>query len=285
MTRRLTAIFIILLLNIFCFAQQDSLVVHVRGIEIVLMKVEGGTYNRGCNPIKPSHDSCCVRQVKGENAVTVKNFYIAKFETSQQLYKLVTGDNPSYYLPSSKASGQKAVLPVESVSWYAVQIFIDTLNSLTGLHFRLPTEAEWEYAARSGKYKDYYYYSGSNTLGLVSWIYYDDPDLIKNSSYGWTQSVYQWTMPIGRRSPNALGLYDMTGNVAEWCSDWYSDTFYQTQSKFINPTGPKEGELKVVRGGNWGIPIGPLMDIRFRIGKDPSKGYPYIGFRLAMDDN
>jgi len=266
-----------------CLAQQDSIVVNVRGIDIVLIKVDGGTYIRGCNPNKDSHDSCCAHQVMGENTVTIKSFYIAKFETSQQLYKLVTGNNPSYNIPSSKTSGRNAVLPVESVSWYAVQAFIDTLNTLTGEHFRLPTEAEWEYAARSGKHNESYYYAGSNTLRSVTWIHYEDHGLNNYPPLDWTQSVYQWTMPIGRKNPNALGLYDMTGNVAEWCSDWYSATYYQTQSKFINPKGPKEGELKTVRGSSWGVPIGPLMDIRFRKGKDPSKGYSSVGFRLAMD--
>ena len=145
------------------FAQNDSLVVRVRDIDIVMMKVEGGTYQRGCTYVEDCK-GCCLKQLRGENTVTVGTFYMAKLEVTQELYLAVMGKNPSWFKPDS-AHPRLWKRPVESISWYNAQAFIDSLNALTGLHFRLPTEAEWEYAARGGKHDDPYVFSGSNENG------------------------------------------------------------------------------------------------------------------------
>lgn len=136
------------------------------------------------------------------------------------------GSNPSYYKKGDD-------YPVEDVSWDDIQTFLTKLNELTGKKYALPTEAQWEYAARGGVKSKGYKYSGSNIIGDVAWYYY-------NSSS---------TYPVGTKQPNELGLYDMSGNVWEWCSDWYS--FYSSESQ-SNPTGPSMGSIRVIRGGSWG---------------------------------
>ena len=267
------AIVLMLLMKCSCFSQNDTLVINVRGFDIVMVKVVGGSFKRGCNPeIKP-HDSCCFRKNWGENIVTLKSFYIAKFETTQQFYESIMGDNPSQARPD-KYTGERAVLPVENVSWYEVQNFIDSLNMITGQRFRLPTEAEWEFAARGANYNDPYLYAGSNDINDIAWF-----------NYGGLINGWEWTMGVGGKKPNQLGLFDMTGNVCEWCSDWYDETYYQSQSNFYNPKGPETGDRKVVRGGNWGVHSERLLDVRYRRGESPESKKPYIGFRLALDVN
>lgn len=268
-------IIIILLCSITCscFAQIDSLVINVRGVDIVMVKIEGGTYKRGCNPQAIPRDSCCFSQNRGVNTVSVKSFYLAKFEVTQKLYQQIAGKNPSWFKTDSQI-GPSDNRPVESVTWYEAQTFIDSLNIITGMHFRLPTEAEWEYAARGGSNLDSSYYAGSNNLNDVTWCSMD----INRSVI-----PHCWTFPVGGKMPNSLEIYDMTGNVSEWCSDWYSDSYYQTQSKFDNPQGPKEGDKKVIRGGDGSRTSTPTMDVRYRKGADPTKRDMHIGFRLAMD--
>ena len=238
-----------------------------------MVKVEGGTYKRGCNPQAIPHDSCCFLQNRGENTVSVKSFYLAKFEVTQKLYQQIVKKNPSWFKTSSEI-GPSDNRPVESVTWYDAQTFIDSLNIITGMHFRLPTEAEWEFAARGGINQDTSYYAGSNDLNDVTWC-------VKDIYRGVVPHC--WTFPVGGKMPNSLGIYDMTGNVSEWCSDWYSDSYYQTQSKFDNPKGPQEGDKKVIRGGDGSRTSIPTMDVRYRKGADPSKRDMHIGFRLAMD--
>lgn len=273
MRKIILAIVLMILMKHSCFSQSDTLVISVRGFDIVMVKVEGGSFKRGCNPeIKP-HDSCCFKKNWGENIVTLKNFYIAKFETTQLLYESIMGNNPSQARPD-RHTGKSAVLPVENVSWYEAQIFIDSLNKITRLCFRLPTEAEWEFAARGGNYDNPYLYAGSNNINDVAWF-----------DYGGPISGWEWTMGVGGKKPNQLGLYDMTGNVCEWCSDWYDETYYQSQNKFYNPKRPETGDRKVVRGGNWGIHSECLLDVRYRQGEFPDRKQPYIGFRLALDSN
>jgi len=168
------------------------------------------------------------------------------------------GDNPSYF----KNCGDNC--PVENVSWYEVQEFIERLNSKTGKKYRLPTEAEWEYAARSGGKREKY--AGTNS----------DADL---GSYAWyiTNSGSK-THPVGQKQPNGLGLYDMSGNVWEWCSDWYGKDYYASSPK-DNPQGPSSGSYRVLRGGSWG------NDPRNIRASDRGIDFPsfrliYNGFRL-----
>ena len=272
--KRLIAI-IIIMLSYSGWAQQDSLVINVRGIDIVMVKVEGGTYQRGCTP-RNEKDTSCRKCLQGENSVTISSFYIAKLEVTEKLYSTIMHKKShfveDYYLPEANGSW-----PAIDVTWYEAQDFIDSLNQLTGLRFRLPTEAEWEYAACGGTHQDEFKYAGSDNLSEVAYVFTATNSNKKKSEV--------WCNPenVGKRKPNSLGLYNMTGNAAEWCSDWYSDTYYQTQTTFNNPTGPKEGLEKSYRGGGIGPVAGNIMEIRFRRGADPMRVHNGIGFRLAMD--
>ena len=270
---RVKTIAFFLMFVVPCFAQQDTIKINIRDVDITMVKVEGGTYQRGCNETI-EEDSSCFKQIRGENTVTVNTFYMAQLEVTQELYHVVTGKWPAWFKPD-KALGLSKQCPVESVSWYQAQGFIDTLNALTGKKFRLPTEAEWEYAARGGKHNDPYRYAGSDNIDEVTWFHHDDPNILN--------VCHAWTMPSGKKKPNSLGLYDMTGNVAEWCSDWYSETYYQTRRVFNNPKGPETGEKKAVRGNSFGVGFLPSMDIRHRRGVAPDKKDMHIGFRLVMD--
>ena len=182
-----------------------------------MVYVSGGTFIMGGDESSdqtPTH------------SVTLSSYYICKYEVTQALWRAVMGSNPS------KFKGDN--LPVEQVSWNDCQTFINRLNSYTGRNFRLPTEAEWEFAARGGNYSRHYKYSGSNYIDDVAW--YGD-----NSS--------DRTHPVGTKQANELGLYDMSGNVWEWCSDWYGS--YSSYSQ-TDPIGPNNGSNRMDRGGCWG---------------------------------
>ena len=226
----------------------------VKGVEFKMIKVEGGTFRMGATSEQGSGEG----DEKPVHYVTLSDYHIGETEVTQELWQAVMGSNPSYF----KGDNQR---PVENVSWDDCQEFIKKLNRLTGKKFRLPTEAEWEYAARGGKYsKDYVYkYSGSNDADEVAW--YDD-----NSGYN--------THPVKTKKANKLGLYDMSGNVWEWCNDWYGD--YQSNSQ-TNPTGPSEGESRVLRGGGW-----CYFDMGVRVSRrdylTPGYRHIIIGLRLAL---
>ncbi|MBR5331817.1 MAG: SUMF1/EgtB/PvdO family nonheme iron enzyme, partial [Muribaculaceae bacterium] len=220
--------------------------------------------------------------------VTVSDFYIGKYEVTQQLWEYVMkysgtcadGSTMSAYAsdvwlstnPSSKF-GVGYYYPAYHVSWEdIVNIFIPRLNKITGKTFRLPTEAEWEYAARGGNKSKGYKYSGSNNIEDVAW-FVDNADDVdsSSSSYG--------THPVGTKSPNELGIYDMSGNVWEWCSDWYASYLSTSQT---NPAGPTSGSYRVPRGGGWGSnALG--CRVSFRSYFTPSRRTDYLGFRLVCD--
>ena len=187
-----------------------------------MVYVSGGTFIMGGTSEQGS-DAESIE--KPTHSVTLSSYYICKYEVTQALWRAVMGSNPSY----SKGDN----LPVENVSWYDCQTFIKRLNSYTGRNFRLPTEAEWEFAARGGNYSRRYKYSGSNYIGDVAW-------------YG--ENSGDRTHPVGTKQANELGLYDMSGNVWEWCSDWKGSYSFYSQS---NPTGPS-GFSRVLRGGYYG---------------------------------
>ena len=191
------------------------------GINIEMVKVEAGSFNMGATPEmeNPNEDEKPVHRVTLTN-----NYYIGKYEVTQALWKIVMGSNPS----NSKGDN----LPVEKVSWNDCQKFISKLNKLTGKSFRLPTEAEWEYAARGGNKSRGYQYSGSNTIGDVAW--YDGNSGSK-------------THAVGTKQPNELGAFDMTGNVWEWCQDWFNR---YSSSPQTNPIGAVSGSCRVYRGGS-----------------------------------
>jgi len=187
------------------------------------VSVQGGTFTMGCTQ---EQDNECQSDEKPAHSVTVGNFQIGKYEITQGLWKAIMGNNPS------KITGDDN-LPVGYISWDTVQVFIKMLNAKTGKKYRLPTEAEWEYAARGGNKSTGYTYSGSDNIDDVAWY--------KGNSDSKTH-------PVGTKQANELGIYDMTGNVWEWVSDWYGNYNSDAQN---NPTGPSTGSIRVGRGGCW----------------------------------
>ena len=201
--------------------------ITVNGVSFEMVYVEGGSFDMGATS---EQGSDAYSDEKPVHRVTLSDYYIGKCEVTQELWEAVMGSNPSNFKGAQK--------PVESVSWNDCQEFVSRLNSLTGRTFRLPTEAEWEYAARGGNKSLHYKYSGSGNIDDVAW-YYDN----SGSS----------THAVGTKTANELGIYDMSGNVSEWCSDWYGDYSAGAQT---NPQGPSSGSYRVLRGGSWGYGAG-----------------------------
>lgn len=212
-----------------------------------MVKVSGGSFLMGSNEAE---------EERPVHRVTVSGFSINRYEVTQREWKAVMGSNPS------KVKGDD--LPVENISWDNCQTFISKLNALTGLKFRLPTEAEWEFAARGGNNSNNYMYSGSNDLNSVAWS-------DKNSG--------SKTHPVGKKQANELGLYDMTGNVLEWCNDWYGSNYYSV-SPVNNPKGPSTGEFKVLRGASFWV--GSYRISKRVVEYKPSYGAITFGMRLAI---
>ena len=227
--------------------------ITVGGVSFKMIAVEGGTFLMG----SPESDTEANDNEKPQHEVTLSNYYIGETEVTQELWEAVMGSNPSYFVGAN--------LPVENVSWDDCQEFIGKLNAQTGKTFRLPTEAEWEYAARGGKKSKGYTYSGSNTIGDVAW--YDD------NSGGPTHEV-------GTKQANELGIYDMSGNVWEWCQDWYGETYYEN-SPSTNPLGPDLGMSRVHRGGSGWFDAW-FCRVAIRDWRSPGHRSGSLGFRLAL---
>ena len=185
-----------------------------------MVLVEGGTFQMGVDD--------GLKKESPAHAVTVHSFLIGKYEVTQNLWHSGMGSNPSTFHGCDDC-------PVEQVSPDQVDSFIHRLNALTGKKYRLPTEAEWEYAALGGKSSRGYKYSGSNDLTEVAWC---------------RQNADNKTHPVGQKKPNELGIYDMSGNVWELCSDWYEEDFYR-KSPAINPRNDQIAKFRVLRGGSW----------------------------------
>ena len=230
--------------------------ITVEEVSSNMIKVKGGTFKMGSDDSESDSDERPI------HSVTLDDYYIGKTEVTQGLWEAVMGTNPSYFKGSNK--------PVECVSWDDCQEFIAKLNDLTGLEFRLPTEAEWEYAARGGNKSQGYKYAGSNTIDEVAW-YSDNAEDVGESSrdYG--------THPVGTKAPNELGLYDMSGNVWEWCSDWRGKYSSSAQS---NPTGPKSGSNRVERGAGWDNDARRCR-VTYRGYYSPDASSNHLGFRLV----
>ena len=197
--------------------------ITVNGVSFKMIAVEGGTFKMGATSEQGSDYELDELPV---HSVTLSSYSIGETEVTQELWEAVMGSNPSYFPGYPQR-------PVEYVTWNDCQTFITKLNQLTGRNFRLPTEAEWEYAARGGSKSQGYKYSGSNTIGDVAWY--------SSNSNGNTHDVKT-------KAANELGIYDMSGNVSEWCQDWYSKDYYSSSPE-INPTGPSSGSYRVNRGG------------------------------------
>ncbi len=207
------------------------------GIKMVF--VEGGEFKMG------SPSGVGDNNEHPQHKVYVDSFWIGKYEVTQRLWKLIMGNNPSRFKGDN--------LPVEKVSWNDVKVFIRKLNNKTGLKFRLPTEAEWEYAARGGKLSKGYIFSGSNNVDEVGWYWRNSGNIYLKGDWEWNKikKNNNKTHPVGLKKPNELGIYDMSGNVVEWCSDWYNSNYY-SQSPYRNPKGPSSGSKHVSRGDGWG---------------------------------
>ena len=223
------------------------------GVSFTMLPVEGGTFTMGATS-EQGRDAYNFE--KPAHSVTLSSYYMGETEVTQALWQAVMGSNPSYYKGDN--------LPVEQVSWNDCQTFINKLNQLLagqlgGKRFALPTEAQWEYAARGGKKSRGYKYSGSKTLDNVAW--YED------NSGGTTHAV-------GTKQANELGLYDMSGNVFEWCSDWFGD--YRSSAQ-TDPTGPASGSNRVNHGGSWNCSA-RFCRVSYR--NDGVSGY--LGLRLAL---
>ena len=222
------------------------------GVSFDMVSVAGGTFTMGATS---EQGSDAWSDEKPTHNVTLSDYMIGKTEVTQELWQAVMGSNPSYF------SGNN--LPVEKVSWNDCQEFIKKLNSLTGLNFRLPTEAEWEYAARGGSKSKGYIYSGSNDISSVAWNWDNSPSK---------------THAVATKAPNELGLYDMSGNVWERCSDWYGD--YSSSSQ-TNPKGPSSGYCRVLRGGSWGCDAA-ICRVSCRYSNNPVSRFDNQGLRLAL---
>jgi formylglycine-generating enzyme required for sulfatase activity len=220
--------------------------------------VDGGTFTMGC-------DDCGSKNAMPAHTVSLDGFYIGKYEVTQELWLEVTGNNPSdcYY----EDADLPARRPVETVSWDDVQEFISKLNCMTGKNYRLPTEAEWEYAARGGANSRNYIYSGGNDLDAVAWH--------RGNATGKTWQV-------GGRQPNELGLYDMSGNVGEWVADRYAGDYYASSPR-ENPKGPSSSEFaeRVYRGGTYYFNSEVALRVFYRGYSVPDDRNKYTGFRLA----
>ena len=225
----------------------------VNGVKFVMVPVEGGTFMMGATA---EQGSDAESDEKPSHSVTLSSYYIGQTEVTQELWTAVMGKNPSGFKGDN--------LPVETVSWKDCQEFIAQINKITGKRFRLPTEAEWEYAARGGNKSRGYKYSGSNNIDDVAWY--------KNNSNSKTHLV-------GTKTPNELGIYDMSGNVYEWCQDWYGAYSSSAQT---NPKGAASGSGRVGRGGSWNYSArGCRSSDRHNF--TPSIKYLTLGLRLVSE--
>ena len=229
---------------------------NVKGVRFVMVPVEGGTFTMGATA---EQGSDAFDGEKPAHKVTLSSYYIGQTEVTQELWTAVMGSNPSEF------QGDGSNLPVECVSWNDCQEFITKLNAITGRRFRLPTEAEWEYAARGGNKSRGYKYSGGNDIGSVAW--YDD-------------NAGDKTHAVATKSANELGIYDMSGNVCEWCQDRNGDYSSAAQA---NPTGATSGSYRVYRGGSW-INGARYCRSSYRSSLGPSYGFYFLGLRLVLSE-
>jgi formylglycine-generating enzyme required for sulfatase activity len=220
-----------------------------------MIKVEGGTFKMGSSQgesdERPIHE------------VMISTFYMAEIEVTQKLWKAVMGTNPSYFKGEDR--------PVEQISWHDTQNFIKKLNQLTGRKYRLPIETEWEYAARGGNQSKGFTYSGSNKIGEVAWY---------NGNSG------NVTHGVKQKTPNELGIYDMSGNVWEWCEDFYDENFYtKVKNGKANHPNKNRANYCVLRGGSWFNYFADNCRVANRYGINPSSRFSYIGFRIVLPVN
>lgn len=233
-------------------SSQSVMTIPVGNVSFRMIRVDGGTFTMGGTS---EQGSDAYSSEKPTHSVTLSSYYIGETEVTQELWQEVMGSNPSNFKGSRR--------PVECVSWEDCQDFIRRLNQRTGKNFRLPTEAEWEYAARGGRKSYGSKYAGGSNVDDVAW---------------YTSNSGSSTHPVATKRANELGLYDMSGNVWEWCQDWYGN--YSSSSQ-TNPQGPSSGSDRVSRGGNW-YDNSRFCRVSFRLSSTPSIRDINLGLRLAL---
>jgi formylglycine-generating enzyme required for sulfatase activity len=242
--------------------RHENNTIIANGVSFTMIAVKGGSFQMGATS---EQGSDARREEKPPHRVSLSDYYIGETEVTQALWQAVMGTNPSY----NKGSN----LPVEKVSWDICQQFITRLNQLTGRHFRLPTEAEWEYAARGGYKSQGYRYSGSNTLSSVGWF-------ADNSGSRLDGNINQKSHPVKKKRANELGIYDMSGNVWEWCQDWYDGEYYG-KSPSNDPCNNELGSYRVNRGGSWDFSQNSCRVARRGYNR-PDSTSNGLGLRLAL---
>lgn len=234
--------------------QSNRRIIVSGNVSFELVFVEGGVFQMGT-------DESNYKDEKPAHRVSLSSYYIGKYPVTQRLWEEIIGYEQSYFRGASR--------PVEQVSWEESQDFIRKLNKITGESFRLPSEAEWEFAARGGRYSQGYQYAGSDKLKQVGW---------------YEENSTNETKEVGQLLANELGIHDMSGNVYEWCSDWFSDEYYKIchqKGVVENPMGPNKGRHRVTRGGRY---FRRPVDCRvvYRNYVHPENRSDNIGFRLVL---
>lgn len=230
----------------------------VEGVTFKMVFVRGGTFTMGGTEEQGVYGNNLFE--RPTHSVTLSDFYMGETEVTQALWQAVMGNNPSHNVGEN--------LPVEMINWDKCQEFVSKLNTmlasqLGGKQFVMPTEAEWEYAARGGNKSKKYMYSGSNEINEVGW-HRDNSE--------------EHTCPVAGKKANELGIYDMTGNVGEWCSDWFGTYSDVAQT---NPIGPETGTIRISRGGYF-CTMYENCRLSWRGGGNPNEAYNYIGLRLVL---
>ena len=257
-------VIVVSLFSTNAMAQQkhvSSKTITVKGVSFVMVPVEKGSFQMGSwngeSGETPVH------------TVTISHdYWMGETEVTQELWEAVMGSNVRLQRDKADTSwplrGEGANFPMYYISWKECQSFVKKLSSLTGQEFRLPTEAEWEYAARGGMKSRGYTYSGSNSIDEVAW---------------YTSNSNDKTHPVKSKKPNELGLYDMSGNVWEWCQDWYGKEYYSS-SPSTDPAGPSSGSGRVNRGGGWYY-YAERCRVAYRIDGNPDCRDIALGLRLS----
>ncbi len=236
----------------------DKRIVEVDGVSFAMVSIVGGSFDMGGTPEQGLYASFDERP---SVRIAIDAFYLAETPVTQALWATVMGENPSHFKGDN--------LPVERVSWDDSQEFVKKLSIKTGIAFRLPTEAEWEYAARGGQHSKHLKYAGANDDGKLNHLW------LKENSQSKSHEVKT-------KQPNELELYDMSGNISEWCSDWYFHS-YAYNGEQVNPKGPSSGVARVYRGGSWDD---KAMNCRVskRFSMNPMFKNKLVGLRLAASN-
>ena len=233
-------------------------------MNIQMVFVKGGSFFMGCDDHHILDNE--YNNERPVHRVNVSSFSIGKFEVTLAQWRNLMGIKPPAYTGVDYENKDCDNCPVVKISWDDVQEFIKRLNAKTGKHYRLPTETEWEFAARGGKYSKGFQYSGSDKITDVAW-------------YGKDKGAAH---PVGKKEANELSIYDMTGNAMEWCQDWYGEDYYKKSIDEVNPKGPEKGDQRIARGGSY-FDDDVICRNVYRSRFAPDTRQWNLGFRLALD--